>query len=139
MAAEMVRWRETGVGLILTGTAMLLVSGAACSLSGEDEAQQHAGERKAAASVSKPGGASRLAGLVLGGGFPVARSTVSLWEASAGAPKKLAETKTNERGEFEIGGRRAHGDTSLYLAAVGGEPKSGKGSGNNPAIALMTI
>ena len=35
--------------------------------------------------------AARLNGQVLGGGAPVANSTITLWAASAGAPKRLAQ------------------------------------------------
>jgi hypothetical protein len=77
-------------------------------------------------------------GQVLGGGAPIAKSTVTLWEASAGAPKKLAVTKTNEDGRFEISGQGTSAESSLYLVATGGEPKA-RGGGDNPAIALLTV
>ena len=64
---------------------------------------------------------------------------MSLWQASADAPQKLAETRTNDRGEFAIGSGGSQGNSSLYLIASGGEPKAGAGGGNNPAIALMTV
>lgn len=38
--------------------------------------------------------ADSIKGQVLGGGAPIAKSTVTLWEASAGAPKQLGQTKT---------------------------------------------
>ena len=78
-----------------------------------------------------------IKGQVLGGGAPIAKSTVTLWEASTGAPKQLAQTKTNGDGRFEVRGKRAGSDMSLYLVAAGGEPKSG--GGDNPAIALLTV
>ena len=81
--------------------------------------------------------ADTIQGQVMGGGAPIAQSTVTLWEASAGAPKQLAQTKTNNEGRFEIGGAPAQADTSLYLVATGGEP-GGKG-GDNPAIALLAV
>jgi streptogramin lyase len=84
--------------------------------------------------------ADHISGQVLGGGSPIAKSTVTLWEASANAPKKLAETKTGPDGRFDIrttGTRR--NDTSLYLIATGGEPTAHKGSGDNPAIALLLV
>ena len=41
-------------------------------------------------------------------------------------------------GRFTLSITRApSGDSSLYLVATGGEPTANKGSGNNPAIALM--
>ena len=84
--------------------------------------------------------AEHLGGQVLGGGAPIANSTVTLWEASASAPKKLAQTKTNQQGQFEIRAAVAPGnDTSLYLVATGGEPKAHGGSGENPAIVLLAV
>ena len=76
-------------------------------------------------------------GQVLGGGAPIANSTVTLWQARAAAPKQLAQAKTNTDGRFEIRNPAQAGDTSLYLVATGGVPKSG--GGDNPAIALLTV
>ena len=45
-------------------------------------------------------------GHVLGGGAPIAKSTVTLWEASAGAPKQLAQTKTDDDGRFECAAKK---------------------------------
>ena len=39
-------------------------------------------------------------------------------------------------GRLEIDSKGAEKDTSLYLVATGGEPRSG--GGDNPAIALLT-
>jgi len=78
-----------------------------------------------------------IKGQVLGGGAPIANSTVTLWEASAGAPKQLAQTKTSGDGRFEIDTPSSGANTSLYLVATGGVPKSG--GGDNPAIALLTV
>ena len=64
-----------------------------------------------------------IKGQVLGGGAPVANSTVTLWEASAGAPKQLAQTKTNGDGRFEVHSKDAANDTILYLIAAGGTAK----------------
>jgi hypothetical protein len=84
--------------------------------------------------------ADHVTGQVLGGGAPIARCTVTLWEASANAPKKLAETKTNERGQFDIRSTETRGsDTSLYLVATGGVPTAHKGSEENPSIALLAV
>ena len=79
--------------------------------------------------------ADSIKGQVLGGGAPIAKSTVTLWEASDSAPKQLAQTKTNEDGRFEVRGE-ATPSASLYLVATGGELK---GRGDNPAIVLMTV
>jgi hypothetical protein len=83
--------------------------------------------------------ADNIKGQVLGGGAPIAKSTVSLWEASAEAPKKLGETKTNAEGRFEIRAKGARNDAIFYLVANGGVPKAAQGSGDNPAIALLAI
>src|SRR5271166_4797849 len=79
-----------------------------------------------------------IKGQVLGGGAPIAKSTVTLWEASAGAPKQLAETKTDNEGRFELSSGGAPVDSSLYLVAAGGEPQA-RGGGNNSAIALLAV
>jgi streptogramin lyase len=83
--------------------------------------------------------ADHVSGQVLGAGAPIARSTVVLWEASASAPKKLAETKTNDEGSFEISDDGARGDTVLYLVATGGVPTANKGGGENPALVLLAM
>lgn len=82
--------------------------------------------------------ADHVSGHVILGGAPVANSVVTLWEASAGAPKKLGETKSNGDGKFEIRGS-AHGDTILYLIAAGGEPKAKKTAGDNSALVLLLV
>jgi streptogramin lyase len=79
-----------------------------------------------------------IEGRVLGGGAPIANSIVTLWAATADAPKQLAQAKTSESGRFEISAGETQSDAVLYLVAIGGEPKA-HGSGDNPAIALMTV
>ncbi len=84
--------------------------------------------------------ADTLTGQVLGAGTPIANSTITLWAASTGAPKQLAKARTGSDGRFTMnvpGGRSA--DASLYLVAQRGQPASNKGSGDNAAIALMTV
>ena len=63
--------------------------------------------------------AADIKGQVMGGGAPIAQSTVTLWAASADAPKQLAQTKTDNEGRFEVStaGAPAH-DASLYLTAA---------------------
>lgn len=78
-----------------------------------------------------------IKGQVLGGGLPIAHSTVTLWEAGPNAPKQIAQAKTNADGRFELRSKGAHKDTSLYLIATGGEPKTG--GGENPSIGLLTV
>jgi len=80
-----------------------------------------------------------IKGQVLGGGKPIANSTVTLWEASAGAPKQLEQAKTTSDGRFELGGRSAGRDSLLYVIAAGGQAKAKQGSGNNPAIVLLSV
>src|SRR5271165_1311932 len=83
--------------------------------------------------------AADIKGQVLGGGAPIAKSTVTLWEASAGAPKQLGQTKTNDDGRFEVRAKGAHSDAVLYLVATGGVAKASKAGGDNPAIALLSV
>src|SRR5664279_3353787 len=70
--------------------------------------------------------ADNIKGQVLGGGAPIAKSTVTLWEASSGAPKQLDQAKTNDDGRFEVKSRGAHSDAILYLVASGGVAKASK-------------
>src|SRR5271165_6432219 len=83
--------------------------------------------------------ADSVKGQVMGGGAPIAKSTVTLWEASADAPKQLAQTKTNDDGRFEVRTKGASKDGILYLVANGGVAKASKASGDNPAIALLSV
>lgn len=83
--------------------------------------------------------AADIKGQVLGGGAPIAKSTVTLWEASAGAPKQLDQTKTSGDGRFQVRLKGAHGDAILYLIASGGEPQANKGGGDNPGIVLLSV
>jgi hypothetical protein len=90
--------------------------------------------------------AEHLKGQVLGGGAPIADSTVTLWAAGQAAPKELGRTRTDAEGRFSLGVPNAHtGAESLYLVAQGGRskasPEAGPGAirADNPAIALMTV
>jgi hypothetical protein len=83
--------------------------------------------------------AASLGGQVLGGGAPIANSTVTLWATSAGAPKQLAQVLSGADGRFMLTAPTAHADSSLYLVAQGGQPTANKAAGNNPAIAMMTV
>jgi len=84
--------------------------------------------------------ADSLEGQVLGGGAPIANSTVTLWAASADTPKQLAQARTGADGRFMLSAAGAPGkDAILYLVAKGGQPATNKGSGDNPSIALMTL
>jgi len=84
--------------------------------------------------------AVRIEGQVDAGGGPLAKSTVTLWAASANEPKQLAQTKTGSDGRFRLHAAETPGkDVVLYLVANGGEATANKGVGDNPAIALMTV
>ena len=84
--------------------------------------------------------AIRIGGQVQAGGGAVANSTVTLWAASSGDPKQLAQTQTGNDGSFELGTDETLGaDVSLYLVAKGGATTVNNGGGNNPAIALLTV
>ena len=79
-----------------------------------------------------------IKGQVQGGGAPIVNSTVTLWQASASAPKQLGQAKSNGDGRFEIHGN-APNNTVLYLTASGGMAKAKQGSGENPAIVLLSV
>src|SRR5215510_10549130 len=83
---------------------------------------------------------AQIRGQVLGGGAPIANSTVTLWAASAGAPRQLGQTQTGNDGRFAMSVPDSlAADTSLYLVAKGGTPSANKASGVNSAIALITV
>src|SRR5262249_37094056 len=81
-----------------------------------------------------------LNGQVLGGGGPVANSTVTLWAATAGAPAHLGQARTGSDGRFTIAAAAdPPRDATLYLVAKGGTPATNKAGGDNPAIALIEV
>jgi hypothetical protein len=84
--------------------------------------------------------AVRIEGQVQAGGDPVAQSTVTLWAASANAPRRLAQSRTGADGRFMVRTEQSPAaNTSLYLVATGGIPAVNKAGGNNPAIALLAV
>src|SRR5262245_4184443 len=84
--------------------------------------------------------AVRIEGQVQAGGGPLANSTVTLWGASAGEPRQLAQTRTSSDGRFQLGSQETIGaDVILYVIAKGGEAASNRGSGDNPAIAMLAV
>src|SRR5262245_30116389 len=84
--------------------------------------------------------AVRIEGQVQAGSGPLANSTVTLWAASAADPRQLAQTTTGSDGQFTINSQETIGaDVILYLIAKGGEPAVTKDSGNNPAVALLSV
>ena len=65
--------------------------------------------------------AASLGGQVQGGGAPIAGSTVTLFAASAGAPKQLAQATTGADGRFTVNAPDVVGsDSILYVVAKGG-------------------
>ena len=84
--------------------------------------------------------ADHVSGQVLSGNAPVANSVVALWEAGSNAPTKLAETKTNDQGQFDLLSKVPRGsDSILYLVATGGVSKAQTGAGENPATVLLSV
>ncbi len=84
--------------------------------------------------------AVRIEGQVQAGGGPLASSTVTLWAASAGDPARLAQTKSGADGRFNLSSDATPGsDVILYLVAKGGQATVSKGSGDNPAISLLSV
>ena len=93
-----------------------------------------------AALVAPVRAADRIEGQVLAAGAPIANSTVTLWVETAGAPKQLAQVRTGANGRFEVSAAGApSNDVSLYLIANGGTPAAHAASGDNAAIALMSV
>src|SRR5271166_3410823 len=84
--------------------------------------------------------AVRIEGQVQAGGGAVASSTATLWAASAGEPKQLAQAKTADDGSFALGADATPGPgVSLYLIAKGGVASVNKGAGDNPALAFLSV
>jgi len=84
--------------------------------------------------------AASVTGQVLGGGAPVALSTVTLWTATAAAPVQLGQATTGADGRFTISSAAALAkDASLYLIAKGGKSAADKTGGDNDRIALITV
>ncbi len=84
--------------------------------------------------------ADSLDGRVLGGGQPVGGSTVTLWAAGSGAPQQIAQARTDADGHFTFNSVASPAsDASLYLVAKGGHSAADKTSGDNPALALITV
>ena len=81
-----------------------------------------------------------IEGQVQAGGGPLASSTVTLWAASSGEPKQLAQSTSGNDGHFVLSTPELlTSDVSLYLVAKGGVATVSKGGGDNPAIALLTV
>src|SRR5262249_23032056 len=73
-------------------------------------------------------------------GGPLANSTVTLWAASAGEPRQLAQARTNNDGRFELGSQETLStDVILYVVAKGGEAAVNKGAGDTAATLLAVL
>jgi hypothetical protein len=84
--------------------------------------------------------AIRIEGQVQAGGSGLANSSVTLWAASASEPRQLAQARTNGDGRFELTSQETPGaEVILYVVAKGGEATVNKGSGDNPATALLAV
>ncbi len=84
--------------------------------------------------------AVRIEGRVDAGGGAVERSTVTLWAATAGEPRRLAQTRTNREGRFELRAEEnPRRDVVLYLVAEGGEAAVNRSAGDNKALALLAV
>ncbi|MDE5460389.1 hypothetical protein [Bradyrhizobium sp. CSS354] len=81
----------------------------------------------------------RVAGQVQAGGGPFVSSTITLWGASAGEPKQLAQARSDSDGRFELRTDETPGkDVVLYVIAKGGAGTK-TGSGDNPATTLLSV
>src|SRR5262249_34237506 len=76
--------------------------------------------------------AANIAGQVLGGGAPIANSTVTLFAASAGNPQQLGQARTGDDGRFSISVPSVPSGSILYVVAKGGRPVANPSSGDNP-------
>ena len=66
--------------------------------------------------------AVRIEGQAQARGGPLAGSTVTLWAASSGEPRQLAQSKSGSDGRFELDTKETPGnDVVLYVIAKGGE------------------
>ena len=81
-----------------------------------------------------------IQGQAQSGGSALANSTVTLWAASAGEPKQLAQTQTGSDGRYVLGTQETlGGDAILYVVAKGGVATVNKDNGDNKSIALLTV
>jgi streptogramin lyase len=82
--------------------------------------------------------ANAVDGRVLAGGEPIAKSTVTLWLATADAPKQVAQAQSGDDGRFTLNAENIP-EGILYVIAKGGAPAAHKGEGDNPAIAFLSV
>ncbi|HYN79336.1 MAG TPA: hypothetical protein VES73_16255 [Lamprocystis sp. (in: g-proteobacteria)] len=70
--------------------------------------------------------AEHLKGQVLGGGAPIADSTVTLWAAGQAVPKALGRTRTDAEGRFSLGVPDAHAGGGIALSDGSGRATHGE-------------
>jgi hypothetical protein len=76
--------------------------------------------------------AIRIEGQATAGGKPFANSTVTLWVASSGDPRQLAEARAGSDGMFQLGSPKTIGaDAILYLTT--------RGDGNNAGVTWLSV
>src|SRR5215472_2463663 len=80
-----------------------------------------------------------LDGRVQAGSKAVSGSTVTLYAATAAAPAKLGEAKTDVKGAFRLTAGGAPAGSSLYLVARGGTPEDRPDRRNNPELAFLAV
>jgi hypothetical protein len=88
--------------------------------------------------VSCPAAAAvHVEGQVQVSAAPLANSTVTLWQASAGTPRQLAQVRAGADGRFELNSQESPGsDVILYLVSEGG---TAAGGGENAATAMLLV
>ena len=84
--------------------------------------------------------APQISGQVQAGGSAIANASVTLWEATAGAPRQLGQVKSATDGRFDIASYQTpDSGSSLYVIARGGTPAASAAGGDNPAIGLLAV
>ena len=83
--------------------------------------------------------ATEVVGHVQGAGSPIAGSTVTLYAASSGAPRELAQGKTDADGAFKLSAKPAPAESVLYVIAKGGTPKAAVNVGPSDSIVLLSV
>jgi hypothetical protein len=81
----------------------------------------------------------RIERQVQAGGGAVARSSVTLWAASANAPVRVAQTTTDATGSFVVSADQTPDGAVLYLIAIAGTPSASKQRSNNPALTFLAV
>ena len=83
--------------------------------------------------------ATEVVGHVQVAGSPIAGSTVTLYAASSGAPRELAQGKTDADGAFKLSAKPAPAESVLYVIAKGGTPKAAVNVGPSDSIVLLPV